>query len=208
MKKKSTLKALNQEVIKNLLAGHYADQGSAQPTLNSRKAAVLVPLAMINGEWHILLTRRSEVVNDHKGQVSFPGGSVELSDVDAIAAALREANEEIGLDARDVEILGELDAFDTISHFVVKPVVAYLNWPVELKPNPAEVARIFTIPLKWLIQSKNINFQEWVSTDGANHKVIIYKDYLGEKLWGISAIITVRLLHILGLIELDMDGFI
>lgn len=206
MESNRSLAALNTQMIRKLLSDHHAGKGGASLNLNGRKAAVLIPLFINDNEWQILYTRRSDVLKDHKGQVSFPGGSIELSDVDEIAAALREANEEIGLDPFQVEILGELDAFETISHFVVKPVVGYINWPINLEPNLSEVSRIFSIPLKWLIQKNNLNTRELTSSDGANHRVIFYRDYLGEKLWGITALITVRLLQILDLLKMDIEG--
>ena len=208
MESNSSLEALNIQMIRKVLSDHGADKRKASINPNSRKAAVLIPLVIYENEWQILYTRRSEVLKDHKGQVSFPGGSMDLSDVDAIATALRESNEEIGLDPREVEILGELDALETISRFMVKPVVGYLKWPTKLEPSSSEVSRIFTIPLKWLIQKNNIRIQNLTSSDGTNHRVIFYEDYFGEKLWGITAMITVKLLNILDLIEMDTDGLI
>src|SRR5688572_12848869 len=109
-------------------------------------AAVLVGI-VLRDEPTILLTQRTEHLATHAGQVSFPGGRIDDGDADAVAAALREANEEIGLDAAFVSPLGYLDPFETISAFRVLPVVAEVRPGFELTLNPAEVALAFEAPL-------------------------------------------------------------
>jgi len=116
------------------------------PASKLREAAVLVPIVWHDAEPSILLTRRSEELNSHAGQVAFPGGRLEPGET-AEAAALREAAEEIGLDPRLPVIAGELPAYVTGTGFRVTPVVAFLDPPLTLTPDPREVAEIFELPL-------------------------------------------------------------
>ena len=119
---------------------------------DARDAAVLIPI-VAEPEPTLLFTVRTETLSSHKGQISFPGGSIDPSDEDATAAALREAEEEIGLAPNSVEVLGELDSFPTyVSGYVVTPVVGWLSSPPELKPNPAEVAEVIAVPVSSLTE--------------------------------------------------------
>ncbi|HYN36409.1 MAG TPA: CoA pyrophosphatase [Actinomycetota bacterium] len=114
---------------------------------SARDAAVLIPI--IGGENpSLIFTVRTETLPSHKGQISFPGGSIDLGDESSEAAALREAHEEIGLDPNSVEVLGRLDSMHTfVSGYVVTPVIGWIEEQPELKPNEAEVAQILQIPL-------------------------------------------------------------
>jgi 8-oxo-dGTP pyrophosphatase MutT (NUDIX family) len=99
----------------------------------------------------VLLTRRTEHLNEHAGQISFPGGKAEPHDVDAVAAALRETEEEIGLPASHVEVIGRLPIYTTITRFVVTPVVGLVKPPFELALDAFEVAEAFEVPLQFLM---------------------------------------------------------
>lgn len=167
----------------------------------TRQASVLIPMVVIDSEWHLLYTRRSDELTDHRGQVAFPGGAADPGDRDAVATALRETYEEIGVQPGDVRILGELDDYVTISEFLITPVVGTFNWPYPLTIQTAEVSRAFTIPLAWLARTENWNEQMYRTQTGEVHPVIFYEPYDGELLWGISARITVDFLHALGLIQ-------
>ena len=117
-----------------------------------REAAVLIPLV-----WHdqgptVLLTRRSDALPTHPGQISFPGGKHDERDNSPMATALREAQDEIGLDPQSVSILGTLPGFVTISRFHVVPVVGLIEPPLALAPQPGEVAEIFEVPLERVMQ--------------------------------------------------------
>lgn len=162
---------------------------------DGRMAAVLVPLVKVDGEWTLLFTRRSDELVDHKGEVSFPGGSVEQQDQDFKQTALREAWEEVGLSGENVHILGAMHTFRTISNFCLKPVIGAVEWPVELAINSAEVIRAFCIPLQWLVDPKHWQETPRKLSNGLTVPVIIYEDYDGEKLWGITARITQELLR-------------
>ena len=113
-------------------------------------AAVLLPLVM-RDELTLLLTERSVNLSTHSGQIAFPGGRTDESDQDAIETALREAEEEIALARRHVEVLGTLPTYVTGSSFIITPVVALVTPGFELKPNPGEVADVFEVPLGYLM---------------------------------------------------------
>lgn len=114
---------------------------------DARDAAVLVPI-VARPEPTLLFTLRTETVRSHKGQVSFPGGSIDAVDSSPQGAALREAHEEIGLDPGDVNVLGALDPMPTfVTGFVVHPIIGWLEREPELEPNPAEVAEILHVPV-------------------------------------------------------------
>ena len=113
-------------------------------------ASVLVPLVQ-RDELMVLLTQRTDHLTDHPGQVSFPGGRVELTDADATATALREAHEEIGLGAAHVDVLGVLPTYTTGTGFIVTPVVALIDPGFTLTVDPFEVAEVFEVPLAFLM---------------------------------------------------------
>ena len=107
-------------------------------------AAVLIPLAWFEDEWHLLYTRRTDKVETHKGQVSFPGGACDPGEETPEQTALREADEEIGMHPQDVRVLGRLAPMITITSFRVTPVVGVVKWPYAFRVENAEVARVFT----------------------------------------------------------------
>ena len=114
-------------------------------------AAVLVALVQRGDGLHVLLTRRTEHLRDHAGQVSFPGGRSEAGDADPEATALREAEEEVGLPRGSVEVIGRMPAYTTITRYVVTPVVALVQPPFELALDAFEVAEAFEVPLPFLM---------------------------------------------------------
>lgn len=177
---------------------------------NERRAAVLLPLfrpephghlsaapeSAPDPGWHLLFIRRSERIRDrHSGEVGFPGGRWEPIDPSCTATALREAQEEIGLDPTQVRLLGELRPLRTASRFLVTPVVGYIPWPQPLHPDPREVSRIFSIPLAWLCQPGRHRVRPYASVDNPEVRDLIFFDeYDGERLWGVSARIALDLL--------------
>jgi 8-oxo-dGTP pyrophosphatase MutT (NUDIX family) len=114
-------------------------------------ASVLVPLVQREHGLQVLLTRRTDHLRDHAGQISFPGGRVEPGDTDAAAAALREAEEEVGLRSQHVEVIGSLPVYTTVTNYVVTPVVGLVLPPFELRLDPFEVAEAFEVPLSFLM---------------------------------------------------------
>ncbi len=117
-------------------------------------AAVLVPLVM-RSELTLLLTERTTNLSTHSGQIAFPGGRTDESDQDAVATALREAHEEIGLPHEHVEVLGTLPIYVTGTAFIITPVVALVRPGFDLRPNPGEVAHVFEVPLAYLMNPAN-----------------------------------------------------
>jgi 8-oxo-dGTP pyrophosphatase MutT (NUDIX family) len=163
-------------------------------------AAVLIPLIRWQEQWHLVFTRRTDTVEHHKGQVSFPGGGCDSHESDPATTALREAHEEIGLLPGDVHLLGRLNDIVTITKYRVTPVVGIMPWPYPIRLEPAEVSRVFTIPLLWLSQPGNWDERPF-DVPGFSRKtpVITYHLYDGEILWGASARITHNFLTAVGL---------
>jgi 8-oxo-dGTP pyrophosphatase MutT (NUDIX family) len=192
---------LSIEDIRTRLEKYCREESGYHGPYVGRRAAVLVPLYWEGGEWHVLFTRRSEAVNDHKGQVSFPGGAVESTDRNVYTAALREAHEEIGLEKEDVEILGRLKDYMSISDFVISPIIARITWPFTIRINPAEVSRVFSIPLSYLGDAAHIETRIHILPNGKSIRLFYFTPYDGELLWGITARIMVRLLKVLGYLE-------
>jgi len=120
-----------------------------------RDAAVLVPIVDRPHELTVLLTRRSADLPDHAGQISFPGGGIDPGDADAEAAALREAQEEVGLAPRHVTLLGRLDTYLVRTGFSVVPVVGLLHPPFDLRAEAGEVDEIFEVPLAYFLDPAN-----------------------------------------------------
>ena len=163
-------------------------------------AAVLMPLAWREDEWHLVFTRRTNDVEHHKGQVSFPGGGCDAHDTTPEQTALREAYEEIGLEPGDIRLLGRLSEMVTITRFRVIPVIGIIPWPYDFRLSTVEVERVFSIPLTWLAQPVNWEEHNFMA-DGASRSfpVISYHPYDGEILWGASARMTQDFLKVLDL---------
>ena len=162
-----------------------------------RPAAVLIPLLRSDDDWHLLFTRRNSELPEHSGQVAFPGGRSELEDQIPEVTALREAREEIGLNGSDVQVLGRLHPYLTITNYLVTPVVGVIPWPYPLVLAQEEVSRVFTIPLEWLADSSNYEERTREIPGNKNISVIYYNPYHGEILWGASARFTLALINVL-----------
>lgn len=159
---------------------------------NPYPAAVLVPLFMKGGEYHILFTERTEKVEHHKRQISFPGGAWDPGDDNLLRTALRETAEEIGLNPSDVTVLGELDKLITASNFLVTPFVGIIPYPYPFKLNEEEVAEIIEVPLTYLLD-KNCCHKE-VRDDGW---IAYYYHYRDKVIWGATGWILTQFLNII-----------
>ena len=158
-------------------------------------AAVLVPIYCKRGQYHILLTKRTETVKTHKGQISFPGGVYEEQDRTLVNTALRESTEEIGLMAEDAEILGELDDGISIeSNYSISPFVGLIPWPYQFKLNEEETEEIIEVPISILLD-KNYSRQKIKTLDGKEVTSYSY-NYQGKIIWGATARILNQFLDI------------
>ena len=155
------------------------------------EAAVLAGLVPRAEGTQVLLTRRTDGLRHHGGQVSFPGGRVEPTDADVVAAALRESHEEIALPATQAVPLGFLDPFTTISGFRVVPVVAVIDPSFVPQPEPNEVADVFEVPLDYLLAPDSLRRVE-VDYRGRRRVVLEY-GWPGQRIWGATAAILFNL---------------
>jgi 8-oxo-dGTP pyrophosphatase MutT (NUDIX family) len=175
-----------------------------------RPAAVLIPLFLSimpgveNETWQVLLTRRTDSVAEHQGQVAFPGGRADPTDTTPEMTALREAHEEIGLDPKKVRILGRMKSLHTITNYIVTPIVGVIPWPFPVRLEETEVSRVFSIPLDWLadpnhheIRNRTIPNPFAQILHKNVHPVIYFQSYKDELLWGVSAEITLRFIDII-----------
>ena len=156
-----------------------------------RPAAVLVGLMANAAGWQVIMTERAAHLAHHAGQISFPGGKVDETDVTLVATALREADEEIALPASQVDILGGLDPVTSPVGFIVQPIVGIVAPQVDLQPSPDEVAQILTLPLADLISPPRHRRDSYIR-DGRRRDVWVI-DHPDHYIWGLSAAIIVDL---------------
>ena len=159
------------------------------------EAGVLVPLFEEAGETRVILTRRAAHLRSHTGQVAFPGGRLEPGE-DAVAGALREAHEEIGLDPGKVEVLGQLAPLATVSSGSrITPFVGAVGRRPRLSPSPAEVARIFDVSLAELVTDEVYREERW-DLPGQDDRPMHFFEVEDETIWGATARILTELLEL------------
>lgn len=206
MKNQSTMKSLKlRKFQKNSSMDKLEEQLSRllkQPDTSMHEAetsefaaAVLILLVKDGDDWRIVYTRRTTNVRTHQGEVSFPGGAYEPGDDSMLQTALRETYEEIGVKPDCVRILGALDPVRTISNFMVYPFVGILECEPIFEINTDEVERLFMIPINWLKDPANFYEQDHLVENQFIRRVIHYRNYEGEHLWGLTARITQHLLE-------------
>lgn len=167
------------------LRGDHDLNPDMQPPVTLRPAAVLVPIVARAPGLTVLLTRRTESLAHHAGQVSFPGGHIEECDTEPTDCALRETEEEIGLERRHVEVIGRLDRYLTRTGFDVIPVVGLVTPPFDLDPDPTEVAAVFEVPLSFLLDPANHQRHSRRYQDAMRH---FFAMPFGEHfIWGATA---------------------
>ncbi len=164
---------------------------------NYKHAGVLIPLMKENGVHKVLFTKRTDTVEHHKGQISFPGGAKDFQDRTLEETALRESYEEIGLLGEDVEILGRIDDILTLqSSFVVRPFIGLIPSPYDFCINELEVVRLIKIPWNTLIRN-NLKKNTYAVDSGARtYKTPVY-EYNGDVIWGATALIMDNFIDIL-----------
>ena len=152
-----------------------------------KSAAVLIPIVSHQGQLEVLLTKRASHLTHHPGQISFPGGKVELFDVDITATALRETQEEIGLQSACINVLGQLKPYQTISGYEITPIVAIVSNSSSYQIDENEVSEVFQVPLSHFLQRQH-HVQVPVFHRGEHHNVY-FMPYQQYNIWGATAAI-------------------
>jgi len=164
---------LNADLVQELSEKHLRD------------AAVLIPVVDDGPEARVILTRRTASLRRHSGQVAFPGGAIDPEDGSADVAAMREAEEEIGLDRRFVSVVGHLPVYLTTTGFRIRPVLSVVQPGFTLTANPAEVAEVFEVPLSFLMNPDNHRRESRVWEGRERHYFVMpYQDHY---IWGVTA---------------------
>ena len=176
-------------------ASNHADMTKLLGHAERQPAAVLVGFRE-GVQPRLVLTVRNNHLHAHAGQVAFPGGRSEPSDGDALATALRESEEEIGLDRALVTPLGYLDCFETISGFCITPVVARIDATAQLYPAPDEVAEVFEVPLAFLLEPANL--RRYTMEFRGHQRPMVEFIHGGHRIWGATAAMLVNLLQRMG----------
>ena len=174
---------------------HDLNPGTTPPSTALRPAAVLVPLVDHAEGMSVLLTQRTAHLSAHAGQISFPGGGIEEDDQDAVAAALRETEEEVGLPRDRVSVVGRLDTYVTGTGFEITPIVGIVAPPVPISIDPFEVAEAFEVPLAFILERRN--HQRVERQSGAQSRSYFVLPYQGRNIWGATAGILVNLAEVL-----------
>src|SRR5438477_4366924 len=176
------------EMLKDALEKQYP---------SARNASVLIALFDENNETYLSFIRRASTLRAHSGEIAFPGGAADISDVSPIVTALREAQEEIGLAPSRVEVLGIMPpVFTVVSNFLITPVVAYLpEGPGTLQLQVSEVAEIIFLPLQSLADPSNYHTEQWVRGD-VPHTVYFF-DYGSYRIWGATGRMLFMLIELL-----------
>jgi 8-oxo-dGTP pyrophosphatase MutT (NUDIX family) len=144
---------------------------------------------------HVLLTQRTDHLHDHAGQISFPGGRMDEGDESLVATAIRESEEEIGLPSQSIEVLGLLPEYLTVSGYQVTPVVALVKPIPQYRPDPFEVADVFEVPLRFLMDPANHEIRVWQGPEGSRRFYAM--PYADRFIWGATAGMLRNLYHLL-----------
>lgn len=187
---------LTREVIRSVLhrvgPDHDVPVTGDEPWADSdspKRAAVLVPLRFVENQWEVLLSVRTGHLTTHAGQISFPGGSLEAGDAGPVDAALRETEEETGITREHVEVAGLLDRYQTVTGYLMTPVVGFLEPGFDLRPCPDEVAELFWMPMNLAVRRERYQRRSLVFRGRRRH---FYAQEFEERVvWGATAAILV-----------------
>ena len=181
-----------KEIIRRVLSQH---EKKRIIDLNAVPSAVLIAIFEKNGEDHILFTKRTETVEHHKGQISFPGGRRDIEDETLLQTALRESYEEVGIRPEDVEVLGDLDDEKThVSNYVISPYVGFIPYPYPFRASPDEVEGLLEIPISALID--RANFREEIQRSGEKRYRAYFYYYGDDVIWGATSRILKRFFNL------------
>jgi 8-oxo-dGTP pyrophosphatase MutT (NUDIX family) len=174
----------------------YADDDAQRYADNATRAAVLVPIVQHPGGLTVLFTQRTTHLKSHSGQISFPGGREEPHDPTPEFTALRETHEEIGLAQERVEILARMPEYLTRTGFRVTPVIGLVAPPLELAPDPGEVAEVFEVPLEFLLNDRNYRRESRELLGRMRSYYVV--EFQERRIWGVTAGMLVNLRRLLG----------
>lgn len=158
-------------------------------------AAVLIPLFFKNGEAHLLFTKRTEIVEHHKGQISFPGGKRERGDRNLRTTALRETEEEVGIKPKDITILGQIDRMVTNTLYRVSPFVGSFSYPYPYTINEDEIVHLIEVPLLHLLDPAIFELKPF--TAFGREWMVHYYNYKSEIIWGVTGFLLSNFISIL-----------
>jgi len=157
-------------------------------------AAVLVPVYDKGGAPHLLFTKRTEHLHHHRGEISFPGGVCHAEDGSPLSTALRETEEEVGIPATSVKVLGGLDDILSVHNYRVTPFVGWCSFDYPLKFNRAEIDKVLEVPLAHLLRPEIFRVEDW-TWKGRQHPVFFYS-FTGHEIWGLTAAILKQFLDL------------
>jgi 8-oxo-dGTP pyrophosphatase MutT (NUDIX family) len=198
MNRKVKMQANEEALVKQIREQlQPIDRDDSPKHTSLRPAAVLVPFFFDENIWKILFIRRSDYGEFHRGEVAFPGGSRETEDDNIAQTALRETQEELGILPKYIRPIGLMQPMETISNYLVTPIVGFLEWPTQIVLNTVEVARVFSIPLQWLMNKNNWSQKEFETQNRGRISTIVYDNYDNEKLWGFTAKVVQNLIELL-----------
>lgn len=160
------------------------------------QAAVFVPLVQRSNGLHLLFTRRASHLYDHAGQICFPGGRIEETDSDAVAAALRETHEEIGVSPEYIQLIGTQPGFLTSTRFTMKPVIGFVRSGFIIRPDLTEVAEVFEVPLSFLMDPSH-HFLHRANLPDGGHRFYFSMPWNDYFIWGATAALIRNLYHFL-----------
>jgi 8-oxo-dGTP pyrophosphatase MutT (NUDIX family) len=179
--------------LKEKLSNHK-QRTFAYTSLNGVDAAVLIPLFFKEGEAYLLFTKRTDKVEHHKGQISFPGGRMDDTDDDLLITALRETEEEVGINPSDITVLGQTDRFLTNTHYLVTPFVGSFDYPYDYQVNYDEIDRLIEVPLSHLLHDDDFQIKPY-EIKGQTWQIHYY-DYDGDTIWGVTGFLLSNFLSI------------
>jgi len=189
----TNFKNIDKEFIRKVLTNRKRNIIKEQEGM--KNAGVIMPIFEKEGEIYILLTKRTENVRDHKGQIAFPGGVMEKDDRTILDTALREIEEEIGLNRRDIDILGALDDIITLTGYQITAFVGYFIYPYNFNISKKEIVNIFELPLSEFMNPLIIRKEHNMSFMGKPY-IVYYFDFPEHTVWGATARLIIQLLDI------------